>query len=120
MSAILLKYWKEIVIVAILVAAGLWVKHLVTTVEKQKKTIITHELTIEGLNGSIKNQNDAVDQLKKDSDKRLSDAKVLLEKAQKEAKVYKQRAIDLGKTAPQFPGDLCRSADVLINEELRK
>jgi Tfp pilus assembly protein PilN len=115
-----LKFWKQIVIALVILGAIWWVKNLYDTVEEQKVTITLQQATIKGLGEKIDEQNAAVDKLKTDTDARLAAAKVAIAAAQAKAKVNKQRATDINKATPKFPNDLCKSADALINEEIKK
>jgi uncharacterized membrane protein len=114
-----LKFWKQIIIVLVVIGAIWWVKNLMDTVEEQKVTITQQQGVIKKLGEDIEVQNKAVEQLKTDTDKRLADAKVAIAAAQAKVKVNKQRAVDINKATPKFPADLCRSADTLINEEIK-
>jgi cell division protein FtsB len=114
-----LKFWKHIVIALVVLAAIWWVKNLVDTVEKQKVTITEQKMTIKKLGEDIEVQNAAVQKLKTDTDKRLADAKVAIAAAQAKSKINKQRAVDINKATPEFPNDLCKSADMLINKEIK-
>lgn len=114
-----LKFWKQIVIVLVILGAVWWVRNLYTTVQEQKETIIKLEVVIKTQTDLINEQNAAVDKLKTDTDERLAAAKIAIAAAQAKAKVNKQRAVNINKAVPKFPNDLCRSADALINEELK-
>lgn len=112
-------WWKEIFIVLIIAGGWFYYKHLVNTIEEQRTTIAEQKVVIDGLGAKIKEQNDAVDKLKKDTDDRLAAAKIALAAAQAKGKVNKDRAAAIGNAKPKFPADMCRSADALINEEIK-
>jgi predicted negative regulator of RcsB-dependent stress response len=118
-ASFFLRFWKQIVIALVVLGAVWWVRNLYTTVQEQEITIATQQTTIKSLSDSIEEQNKAVQKLKTDSDARLAAANVALAAAQAKVKVNKQRAVDIGKATPKFPNDLCRSADSLINEEIK-
>lgn len=118
-ASFFLRFWKQIVIVLVVLGAVWWVRNLYTTVEEQKITIATQQTTIKSLGDSIEEQNKAIKKLKTDSDERLKLANEALAAAQAKVKANKQRAVDINKATPKFPNDLCRSADTLINEEIK-
>lgn len=110
--------WKEIALALLIMSAIGYVWHLRSTVASQKITIAQQVGKINSLASDIKLQNDAVDQMKKDSDARLAVAKKALEAAQQQAKLHNQRATDINKSTPSVPTDLCKSASDLIDQEL--
>lgn len=118
--ALIKPWWKHIIIALVIIGAILWVRNLMSTVESQKKTIAQNEVVIADLGGKIELQNAAVDQLKKDADAREQLGKQAVAAAEAKARINKQRADQLAAAVPQFPDDLCRSANALINEEIRK
>lgn len=70
---------------------------------------------VAGLGSKLKNQNDAVDTMKKDADLRLSAAAAELAKAKIDAETARKRAINIYKAKPSVPSDSCKSALDLIN-----
>jgi len=112
-------WWKEILIVALVGGFLLYWNHLTNTVKEQSTTITQLTDQNKVITDSLETQNQAVAKLKADTDKRLADAKVAIAAAQAKAKINKQRAVDLQGAQPKFPNDLCKSADLLINGELK-
>jgi septal ring factor EnvC (AmiA/AmiB activator) len=112
-------YWKELVIVGILVAGYLYYENLVGTIADQQKTIATQKANIATLEDSVTKQNTAVDNLKAEYEAKLQAGKKALDLARAKSKTFKQQASDIDNSAPAFPNDLCKSADMLINKELQ-
>lgn len=67
------------------------------------------------LSTKLRMQNDAVAQLKKDSDARTASHKAELEAAKRDSAVAKNKARVIYHTPPSNPNDLCASALDLVN-----
>ncbi len=67
------------------------------------------------LETKLKSQNDAIEQLKTDSDARIAAAQAELDKAKEEAEKAKGKATIIYKTKPSTPSDYCKSALDLVN-----
>jgi cell division protein FtsL len=104
--------YAKLIGVALIAAAvlGAWwyVHHLQTEVKD-----LTTQVTV--LESKLKDQNDAVDALKKDADTRLASAKKDLDVAKAETVKAKGRSVIIYKTKPADPKDLCKSALDLVN-----
>ena len=76
------------------------------------------KLSIANLESGIKTQNDAVAKLQQDSETRLANNAIEVQKAQTTASVYKQQAATLLKQTVKPGVSKCDAADQLINGEL--
>lgn len=95
-------------IIALVLAGVFYVKRLQAKVEH-----LTAENTL--LQQSVKEQNDAVDQLKKDADARVKAGEAAIAAAQEATKKAKGKATIIYKSKPSTPGNDCKSALDLIN-----
>jgi uncharacterized protein HemX len=104
--------YAKLIGIALIVAAVLggvmYVRHLQSKVE----TLTTEKAVLEG---KVKDQNDAVDALKKDADARVAAAEVAVAAAKDETVKAKKKATIIYKQAPSTPGDNCKSALDLVN-----
>lgn len=67
----------------------------------------------------IEEQNKEVDKFKKDAERRLKERTAELEKAKKESNYYRNRANKLISVLPDPNVSACKSAEDLINKELK-
>ena len=88
------------VILAALAGAWFYVHHLQTEVA----TLTTAKTLLEG---KIKDQNDAVEALKRDADARLATAQAAIDAAKAETVAAKKKATIIYKTQPSTPGASC-------------
>lgn len=95
-------------IVAACLGAWWYVHHLQSEVKE-----LTTQVTV--LGGKLKDQNDAIDLLKKDADARVAAAQQQIALAQAETLKAKGRATIVYKAKPSDPTNLCKSALDLVN-----
>jgi uncharacterized protein HemX len=95
-------------IVAAVLGGVLYVRHL----QSEVQTLTTEKAVIEG---KLKDQNDAVDTLKRDADARVAAAEVAVQAAKDETVKAKKKATIIYKQPPSTPGDNCKSALDLVN-----
>lgn len=119
MTIFLLKYWKYLLLAAIVVGVLLYYQHLTSTIASQETKIVEQAAQIAVLGDKLEVQNAAVDQLKIDSDARLAAGLVAQKQAEARAATNKKRAAELSATLAKYPTDLCRSANELIDGELK-
>jgi hypothetical protein len=119
MPLFLLKYWKYILLAAIIAGIAVYHYHLTSTIASQKIEIVQLKDQVAILDDKIKVQNDAVDKLKTDSDTRIAAGLVAQKQAEARSASNKKRAAELSATLAKYPADLCRSANELIDGELK-
>lgn len=78
------------------------------------------EQSVEGLRGAINRQNEAIEKLKADAEKREKENKVALDKAKAKADNYKKQAEELMGRVPPQNISKCDAANRLINEEVSR
>lgn len=104
-------------IAALIVAgavAGLW--FYVDGLRSENEELKASKMSLEM---RLKDQNDAIDNLKKEADERAAAAQLALEAARKETIAARKRAQDISRAKPSTPDDLCKSALDLINGAAR-
>ena len=89
-------------------SAVFYVRHLKTDLQAAREKVT--ELQVK-----LKVQNEAILQMKKDSDAREIASKEMLEVAKKDADSARVRASSIHKAQPSTPGNDCKSALDLIN-----
>jgi uncharacterized protein HemX len=104
--------YAKLIGIAIIVAAVLGAVWYVNHLQDQVKTLTSANIVLES---KIKDQNDAVDALKKDADARVAAAEVAVAAAKDETVKAKKKATIIYKQAPSTPGDNCKSALDLVN-----
>ena len=104
------------IIVAAVVGAVWYVRHLQSSVAELEQTIAVKEASIKQLSASIEAQNAAIDTLKADADKRLAAAAEQIAKAKIETARARAAADAIYKTKPSDPSNLCKSALNLVNQ----
>jgi hypothetical protein len=102
-------------IVSACVGALLYVSHLQHAVKDLEQQLITCAAQGNVLSQKILDQNAAVDAAKVVADKRVAEAKVLIDAAKAETVKAKKKATMIYKTPPSTPGNSCKSALDLIN-----
>jgi predicted nucleic acid-binding Zn-ribbon protein len=95
-------------IIAAVLSGVMYVRHL----QKEVDTLTAANVVLES---KIKDQNDAVDALKKDADARVAAAQVAVQAAKDETVKAKKKATIIYKQPPSTPGDNCKSALDLVN-----
>lgn len=108
LSGMYIKLIAAAVIMAAVVGGYLYVTNLQDTVKELETQIVLKD-------AAIKQQNDAIDALKKEADARLAAAQAELEKAKAETVAAKARAQSAYKAKPSDPSNLCKSALDLVN-----
>ena len=114
-----------LILIALTAGAGVYIKILkaeLATAEAEKVALTTElgvsNNSIKTLQGSIDQQNAAVDRLKSAADARVQSHAVEIAAATAKANTYRQQALDILKIMPTT--DKCKSADDLINSEISK
>jgi len=102
-------------IVAALLGAFWYVKHLQGQVADLRQEVAVKEASIRQLSTAIDTQNAAIDSLKKDADARLAAAEAALVKARADTAAAKKKAGTIFKAKPSDPSNLCKSALDLVN-----
>lgn len=108
------------VIVAAVIGGFLYVKHLQSSVAELEQTLAVKEASIKQLSASIDAQNLAIEELKKDGDRRLALAAAELAKAKAETARARAAADVIYKVRPSDPNNMCKSALDLINAGVPK
>lgn len=108
LSGLYIKLIAAAIIVAAVLGAVWYVKHLQGQVAD-----LTAQNTI--LVDKLKTQNDAIDALKVDADKRVKAGEEAVAAAKAETAKAKGKATIIYKTKPSTPGDACKSALDLVN-----
>lgn len=126
----LLTHWKLAlsgVLLATVVASGIYVKILKAKLEIRDSEIAaltlkleTSETKIKMLSDRINFQNEAIENLAKEAKERLKRHGVELNRANTNANNYKKQAEELMNRKPDATVPICKSADNLINEELKR
>lgn len=104
--------YAKLIGIALIVAAVLGGVLYVRNLQSKVQTLTTEKAVIEG---KLKDQNDAIDVLKKDADVRLAAAQVAIDAAKDETVKAKKKAGIIYKLPPSTPGDNCKSALDLVN-----
>lgn len=113
------KWWKELLVAALVAGVlGYWY-YLTSTIDKQERVINEQATQIKTLANDLKIQNDAVTKLKTDSDARIEAGLKAQKAAEVTAAANKKKAHDLAAAMAKYPQDLCRSANELIDGELK-
>lgn len=112
---LLQKYWKQIALLLAFIAVLGYAKVQTSRLHAAQKDLATEQVKNLDLEAKIKLQNDAIDQLKVDADKRKAEGEVIIEAAKKEAESHQQKAAQISTRAPI--GDDCKAALMLGNSK---
>lgn len=119
MPLFLLKYWKYILLAVIIAGIAIYHHTLTSTIASQKLEIVQLKEQIVVLADAIEVQNAAVEKLKTDSDSRIAAGQAAQKQAEVRSAANKKRAAELSAALAKYPADLCRSANELIDGELK-
>lgn len=95
--------------IALLAAAAWW---YVSSLQGEVRELTAANTII---SQKLKDQNDAIDLLKKDADVRLAAGEAAVKLAKEEAAKVKGKATIIYRTKPSDPKDVCKSALDLVN-----
>lgn len=108
LSSLYLKIGGAVAIVATILGIWFYIGNL-----KDDKAALQNELLL--ANAAIKQQNDGIDALKKESEARVKAAEVKIAAAKAETVKAKNKATVIYKVKPSDPNNLCKSALDLVN-----